>query len=247
MFGKRERLEFEPALIAQITQASRRPAPERRKPWYTIGALGVLVAILTVAFSLRFGNRDERAVIAMVEEFGEGIIANELDRSLALFEDGAIGAPLIAAERARIGNGQGVAELSPAAMNRAQAERRATLMLLREELEAAGLRWDDAELVAFGGVQADVRVPELMRRAAVGITGNLYLRSGGRHYRIEVSAKRCRRRYVLTDIWQWGPVELPETALQPHASEKYLSFKNELNPSTASPVQQPRFIFVSLG
>ncbi len=246
MFGKRDRLEFEPALIAQITHGGRSHQPVKGRRWHTIGILGILVAVLTVAFSLRFGNRDERALISMAETLGQGLISGQIEPALAIFEEGEIGAPLIAAERARVGNGQSMIEPSPSSLNRAQIERRATLTLLREELEEDGLRWEDAELVAFGGVQADVRAPDLMRRSAVGITGNLYFRSGGRYYAVEISAKRCRRSYIPTDIWQWGPVDLPQGALQPHASELYLTFKNELNPTAGSTVQQPRFIFVTL-
>jgi len=58
-------------------------------------------------------------------------------------------------------------------------------------LEADGVSWDNVRPLAFGGAQAVVLAPDVMRRPAVALTGNIYFSSAGRVSLIKVSAKQC--------------------------------------------------------
>ena len=203
----------------------------------------VAACALTVAFSLGFGSRDERAVRVMGDEFLTHLAAGNIPAATARFEEGAMGAPLMESERARLG----LPENSPAGNSEARAERQHQLERIRWELEADGVSWDSVRPLAFGGAQAEVMAPNVMRRAAVALTGNIYFSAGGRVYLIEVSAKRCGRHYVMTELWQWKRLDGGHTDLQEHALQEYLAFKND-NPASPDPavVAQPQFIFTSL-
>ena len=223
--------------------ARRLPARRRRRPW-RLAALAVVAACaLTVAFSLGFGSRDERAVRVMGDEFLTHLAAGNLPAAMERFEEGAMGAPLIQSERSRLG----LPENNPAGNSGARAERLRQLERIRRELEADGVSWDNVRPLAFGGAQAEVVAPDVMRRAAVALTGNIYFSAGGRVYLIEVSAKRCGRHYIMTELWQWKRLDGGHTDLQEHALEEYLAFKEE-NPAppNAAIVAQPQFIFTSL-
>lgn len=222
---------------------ARRLPARRRRRWGVAGFAVVAACALTVAFSLGFGSRDERAVRVMGDEFLTHLAAGNLPAAMERFEEGAMGAPLIQSERSRLG----LPENNPAGNSGARAERLRQLERIRRELEADGVSWDNVRPLAFGGAQAEVVAPDVMRRAAVALTGNIYFSAGGRVYLIEVSAKRCGRHYIMTELWQWKRLDGGHTDLQEHALEEYLAFKEE-NPAppNAAIVAQPQFIFTSL-
>lgn len=224
------------------TGARHSPA-RRRRGWGLAGFAVVAACGLTVAFSLGFGSGDERAVRTMGDEFLTHFASGNIRAAAARFEEGAMGAPLIESERARLG----LPANRPVGNSDAKAERRRQLERIRRELEADGVAWERVRPLAFGGAQAEVMAPDVMRRAAVALTGNIYFSSGGRVYLIEVSARRCGRHYILTELWQWKRLDGGHTDLQEHALEEYLAFKDE-NPAPreAAIVTQPQFIFTNL-
>ncbi len=224
-------------------EGGRRLPVRRRRRWRLAAFAVVMACALTVAFSLGFGSRDERAVRVMGDEFLTSLAAGNIPAAMARFEEGAMGAPLIQSERSRLG----LPESNPASHPEARAERQRQLERVRRELEADGVAWDKVRPLAFGGAQAEVLAPDVMRRAAVAVTGNIYFSSGGRVYLIEVSAKRCGRHYIMTELWQWKRLDGGHTDLQEHALQEYLTFKND-NPASPDPaiVAQPQFIFTAL-
>ncbi len=222
---------------------------KRRKRWPAIGFIVAIACSATVAFSFGFGNRDERGVREMASALLHGVTYNNLDQAAAIFLEGEEGAPLMEAELTRVGAAQPALFTGPASLEQARALRRDLLNSMRMELTAEGVNWAQVEPLAFGGALAEVRHPDLLRRPATGVTGNVYFRSQDKYFAIELSAKRCHRNtFVITDIWKWRLIELGPEGVQAHALRKYLAFKEETGLSADDPaeVNQPRFVFVEL-
>lgn len=96
---------------------------------------------------------------------------------------------------------------------------------------AAGLDWDDAEAVAFGGV----RTSPVEDDDTTLLLGNVYVRSAEALYAFEVSALRLDTGFALTHLWGCARLEGDVSSAKLHAAAQYRAYRNEQDPSGAVP------------
>jgi len=211
-------------------------------PW--VLALFVVSAALAASASAIltfFSGNGHKAVVQTTAEFVSLLADNQLQAAAELCPEGALGAQLAAAERARVFLPEALS-LPPSGPEAIEG-RIAELSRVREDLERAGLDWNSAQAIAFGGVSAKVFEPSSMREASGALVGNIYLGDGQEVYAIEVSLMDCLGSYVITDIWQWGALDVVPDALKNHSRAQFEQFKNE-NPEEGIEVKDAVHVFL---
>ena len=221
----RNRLEFEPQLVARITEPGR---PRRR-----VRSTLVIAGIVVLAIALTGGISARSTLLAIdraaLEHAGaallNGLQTGDLQAALSVCaEDDAAGRILEGEERQVFLPGVNGAT----AVRRRPEERLQQLSSIREELARQGVEWSAVVPVAVGGVRACVRDPAVMSRPADTFIGNVYFASDGDLYAIEFTAWQCGHSYVIINIWQWTPVDGgPEQALA-HSEQCFSRFEGEL-------------------
>lgn len=220
-----KRLDFEDALLKDL-QRVRRDRPTVKLRWVVVlFAVGAAVAASASALLTLFSGNSRAHLAETAGSFVGHIANNEIAAAAELCAEGALGAQLIAAERARAFRPGAliIPESDPVALE----GRMVQLERIRADLERAGLDWSQAQAVAFGGVSARVMDPVLMHAPSSAIIGNIYLTDGRGVYAIEVSLKECLGSYVITDVWQWGSLDVVPDAVRRHSRAQFQAFRNE--------------------
>jgi hypothetical protein len=120
------------------------------------------------------------------------------------------------------------------------------LSLVRQELESHGVDWRDVTPLAFGGVRGSVLDDARMREPATALVGNIYFKSAGRVFALEVSAWRCQSAYVLLDLWQGAAVSADTESLAEYSRERYKEFQKEPPDGETAHVDRVRHLFFRL-
>lgn len=199
------------------------------------------VAASASAFLTLFSGNAYKSVIETTSEFVSQLAENQVRAAAEFCPEGALGGQLAAAERARafLPEAFSLPPSSPQAL-----ETRVTqIKRVREELERAGMNWENARVIAFGGVSAKVFEPTSMREASGALVGNIYISDEQGVYVIEVSLRDCLGSYVITDIWQWGALDVVPEGLKDHSRAQFDLFTNEHSEDGVE-VKAPEHVFV---
>jgi hypothetical protein len=235
-----KRLDFENVLLHDI-QRQRRKQPAVKLRWVAaLFAVGAALAASASALFTLFGGGNHKAVAETASDFVLRIGANDMKAAVEFCPEGPLGAQLIAAEQARAFKPEAVSV--PVVDPNAREERVAQLNRLRSDLENAGLDWAAAEATAFGGVAARVFDPTRMEGPATALVGNIYLTDGAGVYAIEVSLMNCLGSYVITDIWQWRPLDIAPETVEAHSRRQFDAFREETFAVSAE-VDAPEHVF----
>ncbi|HQK75763.1 MAG TPA: hypothetical protein PKZ25_06165 [Candidatus Hydrogenedentes bacterium] len=75
------------------------------------------------------------------------------------------------------------------------------------------------------------------------VVGNVYLSDGQGVYTIELSLMNCLGSYVITDIWQWGALEVAPDALKGHSRAQFETFRKDPADDGVT-VKAPEHVFI---
>ena len=220
-----KRLAFEDALLKDLKRP-RRDRPTVKLRWVVVlFAVGAALAASASALLTLFSGNNHAQLAQAADDFVTRLARNQLEAAAELCAEGALGAQLIAAERARTFRPGAliIPEADPVALD----GRVVQLERMRADLERAGLDWSEARAVGFGGVVARVMAPVRMHAPSSAIVGNIYLSDGQGVYTIEVSLKECLGSYVITDVWQWGALDVAPDAVRRHSRAQFRAFRDE--------------------
>jgi hypothetical protein len=236
-----KRLDFENALLNDIRK-KRRKRPTVKLRWVlALFAVGIALAASASALLTLFGGNSHAPLAETAAGFAARIATEQMDAAVEYCAEGAMGSQLVASERARLYLPGAAAAFLPDP--NARANRMALLTRIHDDLARAGLDWQNAQMLAFGGVLAKVSDPARMQSAASVAVGNVYLDDGHGVYTIEMSFMNCLGSYVITDIWQWGALEVVPEALKAHSRALFETFRKE--PATDSAVvKAPEHVFI---
>ncbi|MFO7973754.1 MAG: hypothetical protein R6V12_03885 [Candidatus Hydrogenedentota bacterium] len=220
-----KRLDFETALLKDL-QRKREKRPIVKLPWVLgVFAVSAVLAASASAILTLFSSNGYKAVVETTSEFVSRLAENQLQAAAEFCPEGALGSQLTAAERARVFSPEALT-LPPSGSD-ALETRVSQLNRIRKDLERAGLDWENARTIAFGGVCAEIFEPASMLEASGALVGNIYITDERKVYVIEVSLMDCLGSYVITDIWQWGALDIAPDTLKNHSRAQFDQFKNE--------------------
>ncbi|MCC6795811.1 MAG: hypothetical protein IT366_11900 [Candidatus Hydrogenedentes bacterium] len=240
--GSGKRIEFEREVFSRNTLAPAHIAPRRRSRALPIIALVVLLAGVAavggaVAVRSGFFNSEKRAIERMSKTLVNGLAEGDGARAIEVCAESAEGAKLIAEEEGRV-FGEG-ATTTPASID-AQL---ALLRAMRSELEKQGVVWSNATPYAFGGVRARVE-GAAMKQPLTVLTGEVYFRSQGRVFAIELSAWRCDGKFVVVDIWKSFPMSDSVTDLAAFSAEQAAKLQQQAADSNSLTVSYLKQMYV---
>ncbi|HOD49043.1 MAG TPA: hypothetical protein PLJ71_04940 [Candidatus Hydrogenedentes bacterium] len=236
-----KRLDFEAALLRDL-QRKRRKRPAVRLPWvFALLLVSAALAASASALLTLFSGNSHAPIAETAANFASRLAGNQMQAAAELCPEGALGAQLVAAERARAFLPEAVAlpQSAPGALE----NRIAQLSRVREDLERAGLDWNNARMLAFGGVSARVFDPVRMQQPSAAVIGNIYIGDGKGVYTIEVSLMNCLGSYVITDLWQWGALDIVPEAVKSHSRAHFEQFKNEKTEDGVE-IKSPEHVFL---
>lgn len=204
------RLEFEDALLAQVT-APRRKQSRQRMPsvlWmFLVCNLLVWMAALVLAagpgggIGLPFWGMSSRiahTAATFVEALQHGDLSTALEMATVAGTRGK--------ESVRSENERTYLPEIPATdtdMLDTDGELRQTVHDMYADLSRQGLDWSRARAFAFVGVTAKAKHPDRMKRSIRLATGEIYVASGDTVYAIEVSVRCPGKECYISDIWSW--------------------------------------------
>ncbi|HNV21491.1 MAG TPA: hypothetical protein PLB67_16725 [Candidatus Hydrogenedentes bacterium] len=236
-----KRLDFEDALLHDIRR-NRRKRPTVKLRWVlAFFAVGIALAASASALLTLFSGNSHAPLAETAAGFAARIAAGQMDAAVEFCAEGAMGSQLVATERARVFLPQALAIPQPSP--NARADRLALLTRVRDDLARAGLDWENAQALAFGGVLAKVSDPARMQGTASMVVGNVYLSDGQGVYTIELSLMNCLGSYVITDIWQWGALEVAPDALKGHSRAQFETFRKDPADDGVT-VKAPEHVFI---
>ena len=239
------RLEFDDDLVAAICRPSRRPRKAARLVLRATLALLVLGGVVAAAgfalFLSPFWPRRE-PLAPMCTLLLDALRSGRLDDAMSVCADAAPGQARLLEENQRLA--LRVPDDAPEHVRRSSE---AFLTDVRDRLADAGLSCEAIRPLAFGGVRAKVFDPERMRGAAVAVTGEIYFAVGDAVYALEITARRCKDGYVVTDFWKCAPIDAAPTTLESHSIQRFRAFRQEQPRSGESTlIRKPRHVFLPL-
>lgn len=237
--GSGKRIEFEREVFSRNTLAPARIVTRRRGRALPVIAFAMLLvgaAAVGGAVAVRSGffNSEKRAIERMSKTLVIGLSEGDGARAMDVCAESAEGAKLINEEERRV---FGVGATTTPSNSEAQLD---LLRAMRSELEKLGVVWSDAKPYAFGGVRARIEGAALKQPLTV-LTGEVYFRSQGRLFAIELSAWRCDGKFVIVDIWKSFPMSDSVTDLAAFSAEQAAKLQQqaaESNSLTASYLKQ---------
>ncbi len=240
--GSGKRIEFEREVFSRNTLAPARIIPRRRGRALPIIALIVLLAGAAavggaVAVRSGFFNSEKRAIERMSKTLVNGLAEGDGARAIDVCAESTEGAKLIAEEERRV-FGEG-ATTTPSSSD-AQL---ALLRSMRSELEKQGVVWSNATPFAFGGVRARIE-GAAMKQPLTVLTGEVYFRSQGRLFAIELSAWRCENKFVVVDIWKSFPMSDSVTDLAAFSAEQAAKLQQQAAESNSLTVSYLKQLYV---
>lgn len=224
-FSPGKRIEFEREVLARSVTARFPSARRTRGRVLRIAAVVALLAgVVSVGggFAARTGffGSERRALARMSTTFINGLADVDAARALEACAESNEGAKKVRDEEQRV-FGESLSD--PAA----DAERQlAELRALRSELEAQGVQWSDVTPFAFGGVRARIS-GDAMKQDLTVLTGEIYFKSAGRVFAVEISAWRCDGQFVIVDVWKGFPMSDSVTDLAAFSAEQAVKLQQE--------------------
>ena len=239
------RLEFDDDLMAAICRPSRGPQKAARVVLRVAVVLLVLAGLVAAGgfalFLSPFWPRPE-PVAPMCTLLIDALRSGRLDEASSVCADAAPGRNLLLEENQRL-----ALRFPDDAPEHVRRSSEAFLADVRDGLADAGLSCEAIRPLAFGGVRAKVFDPEHMRGPAVAMTGELYFAVGDAVYALELTARRCKDGYVVTDFWKCAPIDAAPATLESHSIQRFRAFK-EKRPEAEGRilVQRPRHVYIVL-
>lgn len=217
-FTPGKRIEFERDVLAHDPRFAQRALARPRNRALRVTAIVMLMggaAAVGGAVAARAGffNVEGRAIARMAKTFVNGLADPGASGALDACAEGVEGAELIASEERAV-FGDSVSHSAGDAQ-----QQLVTLRSLRTELESQGVSWSDVTPFAFGGVRARVE-SAAMKRPLTVLTGEIYFKSAGKTYAVEVSTWRCDGRFVIVDVWKAFPMSASVTDLAAYSAEQ---------------------------
>lgn len=235
-----------PSFGSRLTAPPNTVSPATRG-WLNPVLLASLFLGLVSAFVVagnNVGAQSNRDLAGVSRTFISAIANGDTIAALAVCAESPEGQKILAAEQLRVfGSLNGPAVFDP----QTRAIKLHTLNRLREELASDGVRWDNIEPLALGGVRARVLQPSLMKEPASLVWGHLYFSNANRVYEIEVTAWQCGDRFIIADVWDWAPVPVSPSDLESFAkarSRDFLDDRDEAPEDTK--IIRPRRIFLAI-
>lgn len=240
--GSGKRIEFEREVFSRSTLAPGRIAPQRRSRALPIIAFTVLLAGAAavggaVAVRSGFFNSEKRAIERMSKTLVNGLAEGDGARAMDVCAESAEGAKLIAEEERRV-----FGDVAPTTAPNGDAQL-TLLRTIRSELEKQGVAWSAATPFAFGGVRARVE-GAAMKQPLTVLTGEVYFRSQGRVFAIELSAWRCNNKFVVVDIWKSFPMSDSVTDLAAFSAEQAAKLQQQAADADSLTVNYLKQIYV---
>ena len=239
------RLEFDDDLMAAICQPSRRPQNAARLVLRVAVALLVLAGLAAAGgFALFLSPLWPRRepVAPMCTLLVEALRSGRLDEAMSVCADAAPGQARLLEENQRL-----ALRFPDDAPEHVRRSSEAFLADVRDRLADAGLNCGAIRPLAFGGVRAKVFDPDHMREPAVAMTGELYFAVGDDVYALELTARRCKDGYVVTDFWKCAPIDAAPATLESYSVQRFRAFRQERPEAEAGIlVQRPRHVYIVL-
>jgi hypothetical protein len=241
-FTPGKRIEFEREVFAQsapmVRRATHRP---RSRVLPVLAVIALLIGIGAVAGAVAaksgFFGSERRAIARMSATFVKGLAEADAARALDACAESAEGAKRIAEEERTV---FGESVTSPAS----EAEQQlAVLRDVRSELETQGAAWGAVTPFAFGGVRARVE-GGAMKQPLTVLSGEIYFKSAGRTFAIEISAWRCDGTFVIVDVWKAFPMSDSVTDLASFSAEQATKLQQQVSEGGALTVSYLKQIYV---
>ncbi|NUM56138.1 MAG: hypothetical protein HUU46_21055 [Candidatus Hydrogenedentes bacterium] len=242
-FSPGKRIEFEREVLARGAPLAHRATPRPRGRVLQITAVITLLAGAAavggaVAARAGFFNVEGRAIARMSKTFVNGLAGPDGAGALEACAEGVEGAKLIAAEERSVFGGE-----VPHAPGDAE-QQLAALRMLRTELETQGVAWSAVTPFAFGGVRARVESASMKQPLTV-LTGEIYFKSSGKTFAVEVSAWRCDGRFVIVDVWKAFPMSDSVTDLAGFSAEQAAKLQQQSAEAGSLSVSYLKQIYVT--
>jgi len=239
------RLEFDDDLMAAICQPSRRPRQAARAVLRVAAAVLVVAGLVAAgAFALSlspFWPRRE-PLAPMCTLLVDALRSGRLEQASSVCADAAPGQARLLEDNQRL-----ALRFPNDAPEYVRRSSQAFLADVRDRLADAGLTCEAIRPLAFGGVRAKVFDADHMREPAVAMTGELYFAVGEAVYAVELTARRCKDGYVVTDFWKCAPVDAVPATLESYSIQRFRAFK-EKRPEAKEDIliQRPRHVYIVL-
>jgi len=253
-FNKTSRLRFE----SSVTMRLDRPKVIRPR----IGRLLLLVVGLAAIVALAvWGVRSLRLPVRTVKgdvvARAAGVVLSALksgsmEQALDVCAEGEAGGRILAeddSQRAKPTAAPTAAKVSSPKHGSVSAAE--FLTSVRASLANQGVAWEQIRPLAFGGMQANVQDARHMKDAAVSVVGEIYFGAKDQVYALELSARCCGDKAVITDFWRCAPIGVPASAplsvLEDRTAARIRAFTLEpIKPGERVAVKSPRLVFTSL-
>ncbi len=252
------KLEFEREAVddmmrrgEHVLRSTTRPRRRIGRMWLFVPIVGLVAAVGVYAGSYAYGSlgafwlwRDSRAINELSVVLLHAMVEGRMEDALAVCPEGSVSGQTLFAEEQRVFLPE-LARSIHANQDAVQA-RVEQLSEIRKELESQGVDWHDVTPVAFGGIRARVLDSTRMREPATALVGNIYFKSAGKIFAIELSAWRCKDSYVLVDIWQGIVVPADADALEQFTHDRYQDFPKDTPDGNRTQVDRVTHLFVRL-
>ncbi len=236
-----------PTLESQLFAREVSVRASRGRPWLKSFAVLAMIAVLGTGFVIaghNVGAQSNHDLAGVSRTFLVAIANDNVNGALEVCAESAEGQRILEDERRRV-----FGALSDADVFDPQARtiKLHTLNRLREELAAEGVRWDDIEPLALGGVRARVLEPSLMKEPASLVWGHLYFSTNNRVYEIEVTAWQCGDQFIIADVWNWAPLSIAPSEVESFAKERSRKFlRNQNDAPDDTKIIRPRRVFLTI-
>ncbi len=217
------------------------------RSWVKPLAFLAIFAIVGMGFAIAdrsVGAQSNHDLAGISRTFLVSIANNDVDAALDVCAESADGQRILEAERRRVfGALSGAEAFDP----QARMIKQHTLNRLRDELAEDGVRWDDIEPLALGGVRARVLESSLMKEPASLVWGHLYFSNNNRLFEIEVTAWQCGDQFIIADVWNWAPLSVAPSEVEAFAKARSRRFLQERKDSPDNTkIIRPRRVFLTI-
>ncbi len=232
--------------VCFLTRGKRTKRPRRRRPPSPAAFIALALAVLlaaSVSVGFTWSSRDAQSMALAGALLLRGLQDNNMDVALNVCAEGPQGAQVLQVEERRVFT-YNVEPGDPRELADAAANRILTLRELRADLAERGVDWASVRSLAFGGLRAKVQQTDVMRAPVTVVWGNLYFSAHDQVYAIEVSAWRCRDRYVFVDLWNCTTVPISPDDLSAYSRTQYRRILKEVGGAREdAEIIRPGYVF----
>jgi hypothetical protein len=83
-----------------------------------------------------------------------------------------------------------------------------------------------------------------MKQALTVLTGEIYFKSGGRIFAVEISAWRCDGQFVIVDVWKGFPISDSVTDLAAFSAEQAAKLQQQASEANGLEVSYLKQVYV---